>query len=119
MTRALYRAVYEYVTACGQRPEKHRVSVSRILKLLGVSRSGYYAWKKRGPSGSEKRREQIKDRIKDIYEESHHNYGAPKITEKLKKEGRHISEKNSGKLYATDGDQGTMVQTLYCHYHSS
>lgn len=96
MTKPLYRATYEYVTACRQEPEKHRVSVSRILKLLGVSRSGYYAWKKRGPSGSDKRREQIKDRIKDIYEESHHNYGAPKITEKLKKEGEHISEKTVG-----------------------
>lgn len=96
MTKSLYRAAYEYVTACGQGSEKHRVSVSRILKLLGVSRSGYYAWKKRGPSDSEKHREQIKDRIKDIYEESHHNYGAPKITEKLKKEGEHISEKTVG-----------------------
>ena len=63
MTTALYRATYEYVTACGQELKKHRVSVSRILKLLGVSRSGYYAWKKRWSSASERRREQIKDRI--------------------------------------------------------
>ena len=96
MTKALYRATDEYVTACGQMPEKHQVSVSRILKILGVSRSGYYAWKTRTPSASERRREEVKDSIMDIYEESHHNYGAPKITKKLKEQGEHISEKTVG-----------------------
>ena len=37
-----------------------------------------------------------RDKICDIYDESHQNYGAPKITKKLKEEGETISEKTVG-----------------------
>jgi hypothetical protein len=56
-----------------------RVSVSGVLKILGVSRSGYRAWLKHVPSDSQKRKEAIKFKIKEIYNDSHQNYGAPKI----------------------------------------
>lgn len=46
MTEAVYTATAEYIVEMGQRPMKHRVSVSGVLKRLGVSRSGYNAWKK-------------------------------------------------------------------------
>ena len=77
-------------------PQKHRVSVSGVLKILGVSRSGYRAWKQRVPSVSEKHRDHIKDAIKQIYDGSHHNYGAPKITEMLHRQGESIAEKTVG-----------------------
>ena len=44
---------------------KRRVSVSGMLKHLGVSRSGYHAWLKRVPSNTEKRREAVKMCIRD------------------------------------------------------
>ncbi len=96
MTQALYRATDEYVIQQRQTPGKHRVSVSRILEILGVSRSGYYTWKKHVPSKSEKHREEIKRKIRDIYRESYQNYGAPKITQKLRSQGEQISEKTVG-----------------------
>ena len=40
-----------------------RVSVSGMLKFLGVSRSGYHAWLHRVPSDTEKRRETVKTKI--------------------------------------------------------
>ena len=67
-----------------------------MLRKLGVSRSGYHNWKKRLPSKRELRKNTIKERILDIYNESHQNYGAPKITECLKKEGEVIAEKTVG-----------------------
>lgn len=67
-----------------------------MLKILGVSRSGYNAWKKRIPSNRQQRKEAIKDKIHEIYDESHQNYGAPKITEKLKSQGETIAEKTVG-----------------------
>ena len=57
-----------------------RLNVSGVLTILGVSRSGYYSFKHRKPSLREKRKETIEDKIIDIYDESHKNYGAPKIT---------------------------------------
>ncbi|MFR2448516.1 hypothetical protein [Sellimonas intestinalis] len=49
MTEAVYTATAEYILEMAQRPVKHRVSVSGVLKRLGVSRSGYNAWKKKMP----------------------------------------------------------------------
>ena len=73
-----------------------RVSLSGVLKLLGVSRSGYQAFLKHKPSESELRRQRIKERILQIYDHSHQNYGAPKITRILQKEGVQISERTVG-----------------------
>lgn len=73
-----------------------RLNVSGVLRHLGVSRSGYNTWKNRIPSNQEQRKNKIKDKICNIYDESHQNYGAPKITKKLKEEGETISEKTVG-----------------------
>ena len=93
MTEAVYTATAEYIVEMEQRPVKHHVSVSRVLKHLGVSRSGYNAWKKRVPSATEKHRGEIKQKIRKIYEDSHQNYGAPKITRELWKTGEKIAVK--------------------------
>lgn len=73
-----------------------RLNVSGVLRRLGVSRSGYFSWKKRLPSNREKRKEALKEKILAIYNESHQNYGAPKITECLRREGEKIAEKTVG-----------------------
>lgn len=75
---------------------KRRLNVSRVLKILGVSKSGYYAFKNRLPSKRELRKEAVKERIQELYEESRQNYGAPKIRQQLIKEGECLSEKTVG-----------------------
>ncbi len=67
-----------------------------MLRQLGVSRSGYNNWKNRIPSNREQRKNIIKNKICDIYDESHQNYGAPKIAKKLMEDGEKISEKTVG-----------------------
>ena len=89
MTEAIYLEVTEKAEAAHK--AKRRVSVSGMLKILGVSRAGYNAWLKHVPSNAEKRREAVKAKIKDIYDESKQNYGAPKITQVLRKAGELIS----------------------------
>ena len=75
---------------------KRRVSLSGVLRHLGVSRSGYQAFLKHKPSETELRRQRIKERILDIYDLSHQNYGAPKITKILRKEGFQLAERTVG-----------------------
>lgn len=67
-----------------------------MLRILGVSRSGYNSFKKRLPSDRSKRKEEIKVKIKEIYDKSHQNYGAPKIREILIQNGETIAEKTVG-----------------------
>lgn len=49
---------------------KRRVSVSGILRKLGISCSGYNTWKNRIPSDTEVRRAVLKEKIKKIYDDS-------------------------------------------------
>ena len=67
-----------------------------MLKLLGVSRSGYNAWLHQTSSDMEKRRVAVKEKIQNIYDNSKQNYGAPKITAELRKTVETISERTVG-----------------------
>ncbi len=95
MTEALFLAASEYEEKCREQG-KRRLNVSGVLKILGVSRSGYLRWKKKLPSNRELRKYALKERILEIYHDSHQNYGAPKITNCLRKEGEVIAEKTVG-----------------------
>lgn len=81
-----------------------------MLKYLGVSRSGYRSWRNRTPSDTEKRREYIKAKIQDIYDQSKQNYGAPKITRELRQKGETISERTVGKYMKEMGIKAQWVK---------
>ena len=94
MTEAIYLEVSEKTEAA--KKAGRRVSVSGMLKFLGVSRSGYLAWLHHVPSDTEERHKAVKAKIQDIYDDSKQNYGAPKITVELRKTGEVISERTVG-----------------------
>ena len=95
----------EATTACGR-----RVSISGMLKKLGVSRSGYRAFLHRKPSASQQRKEAIKESIKQIHDESKQNYGAPKITKELRKSGETIAERTVSKYMKEMGIHAQWVK---------
>lgn len=74
-----------------------RVSISGMLKFLGVSHSGYRAFLNRKVSPSRQRKTAVKKEIQKIYDNSKQNYGAPKITKELRKSGELIAERTVGK----------------------
>lgn len=76
---------------------KRRLNVSGVLRILGVSRSGYNAFRKHTPSAGQLEKEQRMEEIKAIYEESHEIYGAPKIAAKMRQKGDKVSERTVGK----------------------
>lgn len=89
---------------------KRRVSVSGMLKYLGVSRSGYRAFLKHKPSASEQRKNAVKKDIQKIYDGSKQNYGAPKITAELRKSGEVISQRTVGKYMREMGIRAQWVK---------
>ena len=68
-----------------------------MLKVLGVSRSGYRAFLNRRVSSTRQRKNAVKKQIQRIYDDSNQNYGAPKITKELQKSGECISQRTVGK----------------------
>ncbi|VUZ25693.1 IS3 family transposase IS981 [Acetobacterium wieringae] len=81
-----------------------------MLQKLGVSRTGYRSWINRKPSNTQKRQEVLKTKIETIYNDSKQNYGAPKITEKLKQSGEIIAERTVGKYMKQMGIKAQWIK---------
>ena len=96
MTRAIFQAVREKEEQL-RKDGKRRLNVSGVLRILGVSRSGYHAFKKHTPSAGQRKKEQRMAQIRTIHEESHEIYGAPKIAARMRQKGDRISERTVGK----------------------
>lgn len=62
-------------------------SVKQMSKGLGVSRSGYYAWKERRPSRRAQTDEAMLVDMRAIYEKSRKTYGSPRIHAYLRRKG--------------------------------
>lgn len=60
---------------------------------MGVSKSGYYNWVLRKPSEQQKKKTQRIETIQELHDESKQNYGAPKITVLMNRNGDNISER--------------------------
>ena len=109
MTQALFIETAKAEEAMKQEGTR-RLNVSRVLSVLGVSRNGYYAFKKRKPSNNQLKKEHRMEKIREIHEDSHQNYGAPKITECLLEEGETISEKTVGNYMREMGIKAQYVK---------
>ena len=88
----------------------HRISTSRMLKYLGVSRNSYRSYLQRKPSQMQQRKENLKQDIRQIYDQSKQNYGAPKIAEELRKEGTCIATRTVGKYMKEMGIRAQWVK---------
>lgn len=73
-----------------------RLNVSGVLRILGVSRTGYHAFKTHAPSERQKNKEKRMDEIREIHAESHDIYGAPKIASIMREKGDNISDRTVG-----------------------
>lgn len=61
--------------------------VTLMCRALTVSRSGFYKWHKRKPCARQLRREQIEDKVVELFAEYKARYGAPRLAHELKDAG--------------------------------
>ena len=66
---------------------KKRYSIAKMAKIVGASRSGYYAWEGRKPSRHEEKDRELADLIKRIFKEHLGRYGSPRVWMELKGAG--------------------------------
>jgi putative transposase len=57
--------------------------VAALCRTLGVSRSGFYAWRSREPSAAAVRREELTEQVAAIHAEVKGRYGSPRIHAEL------------------------------------
>jgi putative transposase len=84
--------------------ENHRVEfpVSLMCRVLAVSPSGYYAWRKRPPSRREMADQLLFEAIRAAYEANHGIYGSTRIYQEVKDQVA-CSEKRVARLMKEDG----------------
>lgn len=72
--------------------------VKRMCEALGVTRSGYYAWRSRPIGVREQANQEIVKRIKQVYQDSRQTYGSPRIHASLQRQGVVCGRKRVARL---------------------
>jgi putative transposase len=86
--------------------QEDRFSITTMSRVLGVSRSGFYAWEGRRPSRRACEDAELGQRIRGIHEQSRGTYGAPRIHAELASGGTRIGCKRVARLMREKGLRG-------------
>jgi len=77
--------------------------VAVLCRALGVSRSGFYAWRSREPSAAAVRREELTEEVKEIHAEVKGRYGSPRIHAELVARGEPCCVNTVARLMRQEG----------------
>lgn len=78
-------------------------SVSRMCRLLAVSRSGFHEWHERSPSARLLEDERLTARIRSFHLLSNRSYGSPRIWRDLVEAGERVGENRVARLMRRAG----------------
>lgn len=84
--------------------------VEVLCDVLGVSRSGYYAWRDRPPGPAAARRERLGEQVREAYHESRSTYGSPRVHRELKARGIACCENTVAELMRAQGLRSKAVR---------
>lgn len=80
--------------------------VTQICEVLGLSRSGYYAWLHRRPSSRQRANEQLWPLIVQAHKQGRGSYGSPRVTKALKEQKRSCGRHRVARLMRQHGLRG-------------
>jgi putative transposase len=87
--------VFRFIAA-----EQAKFPISLSARLLGVSRSGFHAWRHRPPSQRALSDAWLTERIRVIHRQSRGTYGAPRGHAELRRRGIRVGRKRVERLLA-------------------
>lgn len=88
--------------------EKAYLPVSLLCRVLGVSRSGYYAWKGRLPSKRSRENAALAEKIREVHERSRETYGYPRVHAELLALGIRCGRGRVARLMRQSGLRGCL-----------
>jgi putative transposase len=83
--------------------EKARWPVDRLCHVLGVSRSGFYAWKARPLCRRQREDAPLAVRIAGVHRRSRGRYGSPRVHAELRAQGVRVGRKRVARLLREQG----------------
>ena len=81
-------------------------SIPTLSRVLGVSVSGYYAWRERAPSAHAQQDVALLEQIRAFHTASRGTYGTPRIHRDLRAAGVRVSRKRIARLMQAAGLRG-------------
>jgi putative transposase len=91
--------------------KKAEHSIKTMCRVLGVSRSGFHAWQRRGPSARRREDERLLERIREIHQANRRVYGSPRIhAELVLGDGERIGRKRVERLMRQAGLSGLVAR---------
>jgi putative transposase len=78
-------------------------SMSLMCRVLGVSRSGYYAWCKAPVSRRSLKNQELLEKIKAVHKKSKQRYGSPRVHEQLLADGERCGRGRVARLMSANG----------------
>ena len=85
---------------------KAEFPVQRLCKVLGVSQSGYFAWKHRPVSRRQRQDMVLLAHVRSAFALSNGTYGSPRMTRELQDDGHLVGRRRTARLMGhvpTDG----------------
>ena len=102
----------EEILKVGERFQAHRSKervnypVAALCRMLGVSKSGYYAWRSRPPSNRSREDAVLTQKIREIHSRSRETYGYPRVHAELRALGVLCGRRRVARLMRAVGLQG-------------
>ena len=87
-------------------PLEDQYQIGDLCAALGVSRSGYHAWKKRPPSARTRRDLELSQHLCQTHADSRQTYGSPRLRAALRQQGQRISRRRVRRLMRQHGLRG-------------
>jgi putative transposase len=91
---------------------QHRTSfpIERMCRVLGVSRSGFYAWQRRRPCDRARATELVIEHIHAVHRASRAIYGSPRVYHALRRAGHAVGKHRVARLMQQEGLRGRAAQ---------
>ena len=77
-----------------------------MCRLYGVTRAGYYAWRKRQPSPREQQDQELLACVRRVHADSRGFYGSPRVARQLRLDGQMVGRRRIARLMREGGLQG-------------
>lgn len=94
--------------------EKAHHALSLLCRCLRVTRSGFYAWRRRPESAHAQRDRRLKVLVRASFEASKQRYGSPRIHRDLLEQQERVSRKRVIRLMQEDGLQARPRKRFKC-----
>jgi putative transposase len=88
--------------------ERAGYPVAMLCRMLGVSKSGYYAWRSRPPSERRGQDALLTEKIREIHSRSRETYGYPRVHAELRSLGIGCGRRRVARLMKAAGLRGCM-----------